>query len=82
MNLAVIILAAGYSTRFKNNIPKLFICGHSHILKVQYDEKFKLLHLNPGAAGKHGFHKVRTMLRFELDNGAVKNLEVIELAHR
>ena len=67
---------------FKSNTPKLFICGHSHILKAQYDKRFKLLHLNPGAAGKHGFHKVRTMLRFELDKGAVKNLEIIELAHR
>lgn len=66
----------------KNKTPKLFICGHSHILKVQYDEKLKLLHLNPGAAGKHGFHKVRTMLRFEIDKGAITNMEVIELAHR
>ncbi len=66
----------------KTNAPKLFICGHSHILKAQYDEKYKLLHLNPGSAGKHGFHKVRTMLRFELDKGSVKNLEIIELAHR
>lgn len=62
--------------------PNLFICGHSHILKVQYDQKRSLLHLNPGAAGKHGFHKVRTMLRFELDAGEIKNLEIIELAQR
>lgn len=62
--------------------PKIFISGHSHILKVQYDQKFNLLHLNPGAAGKHGFHKVRTMLRFELDKGEIKNMEVIELAKR
>jgi len=66
----------------KKERPKLFICGHSHILKVQFDEKLQLLHLNPGAAGNHGFHKVRTMLRFELDKGAVKNMEVIELAKR
>ena len=64
------------------NPPKLFICGHSHILKVQYDKKLNLLHLNPGAAGKHGFHKVRTMLRFEIDKGEVKNMEIIELANR
>ena len=64
------------------NPPKLFICGHSHILKVQYDKKFNLLHLNPGAAGKHGFHKVRTMLRFEIDKGEIKNMEIIELANR
>ncbi|CAL2087990.1 Phosphoesterase [Tenacibaculum sp. 190524A02b] len=66
----------------KKERPKLFICGHSHILKVQFDEKLQILHLNPGAAGNHGFHKVRTMLRFELDKGAVKNMEVIELAKR
>ena len=66
----------------KKDTPKLFICGHSHILKVQFDEKLNLLHLNPGAAGKHGFHKVRTMLRFELSKGAITNMEVIELAHR
>ncbi|WP_435254368.1 metallophosphoesterase family protein [Tenacibaculum sp. A30] len=64
------------------NPPKLFICGHSHILKVQYDKKLNLLHLNPGAAGKHGFHKVRTMLRFEIDKGEIKNMEIIELANR
>jgi len=66
----------------KKNTPQLFICGHSHILKVQYDKKLNLLHLNPGAAGNHGFHKVRTMLRFEIDKGNVKNMEVIELANR
>ncbi|WP_299124665.1 metallophosphoesterase family protein [uncultured Tenacibaculum sp.] len=66
----------------KRERPKLFICGHSHILKVQFDEKLKLLHLNPGAAGNHGFHKVRTMLRFEIDKGVITNMEVIELAHR
>jgi len=62
--------------------PKLFISGHSHILKVMYDKKLNLLHLNPGAAGKHGFHKVRTMLRFEINKGAIENLEVIELGKR
>lgn len=62
------------------NPPKIFISGHSHILKVVYDKKLELLHLNPGAAGKHGFHKLRTMLRFELDAGNIKNMEIIELA--
>ncbi len=62
--------------------PKLFICGHSHILKVMYDKKLGLLHMNPGAAGKHGFHKVRTMLRFNLEDGEIKDLEVIELGNR
>ncbi|WP_299159338.1 metallophosphoesterase family protein [uncultured Tenacibaculum sp.] len=75
-----------YNMRVKEDLkketPKLFICGHSHILKVQFDEKLNLLHLNPGAAGKHGFHKVRTMLRFELSKGTITNMEVIELAHR
>jgi len=65
-----------------SNPPGIFICGHSHILKVQFDKKLNLLHLNPGAAGKHGFHKVRTMLRFELDNGDIKNMEIIELSIR
>lgn len=60
------------------NPPKLFICGHSHILKVMHDKKLHLLHMNPGAAGKHGFHKVRTMLRFVIDGSTIKDLEVIE----
>ena len=58
--------------------PDLFICGHSHILKVINDKKLKLLHMNPGAAGTHGFHKVRTMLRFEVTGEKIQNLEVIE----
>ncbi|MDO6737878.1 metallophosphoesterase [Wenyingzhuangia sp. 2_MG-2023] len=66
----------------KENPPKLFISGHSHILKVQYDQKLQLLHMNPGAAGKHGFHQVRTMLRFEIQNQEITNLEVIELGKR
>ena len=66
----------------QNNPPKLFICGHSHILKVIPDPKNGLLHMNPGAAGKHGFHKVRTMLRFTVHNGAIENLEVIELGKK
>lgn len=68
--------------KLKINTPKIFIAGHSHILKVQYDKKLSLLHLNPGAAGNHGFHKIRTMLRFELEKGEIKNLEIIELAKR
>lgn len=64
------------------NPPKLFICGHSHILKVIFDKKLNLLHMNPGAAGVSGFHQVRTMLRFELDKGEIKNLEIIELGKR
>lgn len=60
------------------NPPKLFISGHSHILKVMPDKKLGLLHMNPGAAGKHGFQKVRTMLRFEIEGLDIKNLEVIQ----
>ena len=63
----------------KRNPPKLFICGHSHILKVINDRKLNLLHMNPGACGKHGFHRVRTMLRFVIDGTNISNLEVIEL---
>nr|WP_258691423.1 metallophosphoesterase family protein [Tenacibaculum aquimarinum] len=69
-------------TELKENSPKIFISGHSHILKVQFDQKLNLLHLNPGACGKHGFHKVRTMIRFQIDNGNITNMEVIELATR
>lgn len=65
-----------------NNPPKLFITGHSHILKVQYDQKLKLLHINPGAAGKQGWHKVRTIMRFEINSDKIENLEVIELQPR
>lgn len=62
--------------------PKLFISGHSHILKVKYDKTLDMLHINPGAAGMSGFHKVRTLVRFAIDNGGFKELEVIELADR
>lgn len=71
-----------YNPAIRNEIytnpPKLFICGHSHILKVMPDKKVGLIHMNPGAVGKHGFQKVRTMLRFELNAGKIENLEVIE----
>ncbi|WP_347175144.1 metallophosphoesterase family protein [Polaribacter uvawellassae] len=66
----------------QQNSPQLFICGHSHILKVQFDKKLNILHLNPGAAGNHGFHKVRTMIRFTIDKKEIKDMEVIELATR
>lgn len=66
----------------KINPPKLFISGHSHILKVMPDSKLNLLHMNPGAAGKHGFHKARTMLRFTIDGEKIDNLEVIEFPER
>ncbi len=66
----------------RQNPPKLFICGHSHILKVMYDKKLGLLHMNPGACGKHGFHQVRTMLRFVVDGDKISDLEVVELGKR
>ncbi len=59
--------------------PRLFVCGHSHILKVMYDKTLNCLHINPGAAGKYGFHKVRTAVRFLIDKGDIKDLEVLEL---
>lgn len=59
--------------------PQLFVSGHSHILKVMYDDKLKCLHMNPGAAGKHGWQKVRTLIRFVIDGAEIKNCEVIEL---
>lgn len=62
--------------------PKLFIAGHSHILKVIYDNKIDCLHINPGAAGKYGWHKVRTLIRFEIDGANMKNCQVIELGKR
>ena len=62
--------------------PMLFICGHSHILKVTYDKSRKILCLNPGAAGKYGIHSVRTLLRFEIDKKEIRNLEVIEIGNQ
>jgi putative phosphoesterase len=62
--------------------PQLFVSGHSHILKVIYDDKLNCLHINPGAAGKEGWHKIRTIIRFAIDGSDVKNCEVIELGKR
>ncbi|MCR5313662.1 MAG: metallophosphatase family protein [Bacteroidaceae bacterium] len=60
--------------------PKLFVSGHSHVLKVMYDKTLGCLHVNPGAAGQYGFHKVRTLVRFSIDGAEIKDLEVIELS--
>jgi uncharacterized protein len=72
-----------YDLRIRDEIyrnpPKLFIAGHSHILKVIYDKKIGCLHLNPGAAGKQGWQKVRTLMRFQVDEAKITGLEVIEL---
>jgi len=65
-----------------DNPPDLFICGHSHILKIMPDRKHDLLHINPGACGVHGFHKVKTIVRFDVHAGKIDNLEVIELGPR
>lgn len=62
----------------KSNSPDLFICGHSHILKVINDKELDLLHMNPGAIGKHGLHRVRTMIQFEINGKKIENLSVIE----
>jgi putative phosphoesterase len=80
----------GYPNRYsaealdiiKLSPPKLFICGHSHILKVMFDQKFQLLHINPGAAGIHGFHKMKTLGRFSIDADKIKDLEIIELGEK
>jgi len=80
----------GYPGRYEPRVrqlilkekPKLYICGHSHILKVMPDRKNNLLHMNPGAAGIYGIHQVKTLLRFTLDAGDIKDLEVVELGKR
>ncbi len=77
----------GFPGRYNNKIkqelvsnpPQLFISGHSHILRVMYDNQINCLHMNPGAAGNHGFHQVRTILRFIIDNGNIRDLEVVEI---
>jgi len=76
-----------YAPRVKKileeNAPDIFICGHSHILRVIRDEKYKnMITINPGAAGVHGFHKVKTILRFTLDNKKITQMEAIELGKR
>lgn len=78
----------GYPGRYDRSVmpdifrqpPRLFISGHSHILKVKYDRSLGLLHINPGAAGRYGFHLVQTLVRFEIDGSNIQNLEIIELA--
>lgn len=80
----------GYPSRYDKRVreslkkqpPKLFISGHSHILKVMWDKKLNLLHMNPGACGKLGMHQMRTMIRFVIDGKEIKEVEVIELGPR
>lgn len=75
-----------YNTKTRSLIeehkPNVLVCGHSHILKVSQDSRFNLLHINPGAAGKHGFHKMRTMLKLTANSGKLSNLRVVELGAR
>lgn len=75
-----------YNPRVKKELtadpPGLFICGHSHILKIMYDDKLQCLHMNPGAAGNQGWHKVRTLIRFIIDGKNMRDCEVIELGSR
>ncbi len=76
-----------YNTKVRKtiieNTPDIFICGHSHILKVMSDpQRPRLLHLNPGAAGQQGFHKIRTLLRFEIQDEKVQQMQAIELGKR
>ena len=75
-----------YTPRVRNLLddlrPKLYVCGHSHILKVMMDKQRGILHINPGACGRHGFHRMRTVVRFGIERGRVVDLEVIELGLR
>ncbi len=72
----------GIKQKIEKENPMLFICGHSHILKIMPDKNLNLLHINPGAAGIHGFHKFRTMVRFKINDGKILEPEVIELGLR
>jgi phosphoesterase, MJ0936 family len=80
----------GYSKKYDlnvkpeiyNNPPQLFISGHSHILKVIFDKELNLLHINPGAAGLQGFHKVQTLVKFTIDGKDIKDLQVVEFGSK
>lgn len=74
--------APGIKELLRNEQPQIFISGHSHILKVIYDKELSLLHINPGAAGIHGFHAVRTMVRFVIDGAQIKDLDIWEMPRR
>ncbi|GGZ31111.1 phosphoesterase [Echinicola pacifica] len=74
--------ATGVKKRIKDVNPQMFICGHSHICKVEFDQELKCLYMNPGAMGNHGFHQMKTILKFDLEEGKPKNLRVVELGKR
>ena len=69
----------GIKEKIEKTNPNIFICGHSHILKIMNDKKNKLLFLNPGAAGNHGVHKLKTIIKFDIDDKEIRNLKIIEL---
>lgn len=75
-----------YPARIKNELKKgetdLFICGHSHILKIIPDKELNLIHINPGACGNEGFHKIKTLVRFDVKDGRLLNVEIVELGLR
>lgn len=73
---------AGIRPLLQRERPGLFVCGHSHILKVMYDKKLQCLHINPGAAGRYGFHQVRTAVRFEITEGRIHDLELVEYGRK
>ncbi|MBX2898304.1 MAG: metallophosphoesterase family protein [Cyclobacteriaceae bacterium] len=66
----------------REKVPDVFICGHSHILRVKKDPAYSMLYVNPGAAGNHGFHSIKTIIRFEINTKIISKLEVIELGKR
>lgn len=72
----------GVASELKADPPGIFICGHSHLCLVQFDPALNCLYMNPGAAGRHGWHQVRTILRFTLAHGRPSDLEVVELGRR
>lgn len=74
--------AKGVKSRLMDQKAQLFVCGHSHICRVEFDREINCLYLNPGAVGQHGFHQMRTLLLFELDAGKITNLRVVELGKR
>ncbi|WP_144605703.1 metallophosphoesterase family protein [Algoriphagus algorifonticola] len=74
--------AKGVKSKIKESRPQVFICGHSHICKVEMDKELNCLYMNPGAIGQQGFHLMRTMLLFEINSGKIANLRVIELGRR
>ena len=76
------VYAKGVKAKIIENGCHLFVCGHSHICKVEFDPKVNCLYMNPGAIGKHGFHVMRTMLLFEIAQGKLQNLRVVELGKR